>query len=44
MVIYFKFVFPLQDLMERAETMLEQADKLECRDFVTAKVSESREI
>ena len=37
-----KFAMKKDDLVERAETMLEQADKIDSREFVTAKVSIGR--
>ena len=33
-----KFAMKKEDLVERAEMMLEQADKIHCRQFVTPKV------
>ena len=34
-----KFAMKKEDLLERAETMLEQAEKINCRQFVTPKVT-----
>ena len=34
-----KFAMKKEDLLERAETMLEQAEKINCRQFVTPKVA-----
>ena len=33
-----KFALKKEDLLERAELMLEQAEKINCRQFVTPKV------
>ena len=38
MLLISRFALKKEDLLERAELMLEQAEKINCRQFVTPKV------